>query len=575
MSDSEDFTITYTEVSSPFEDLSDIGSPRVDGLPMLPEDPYAYMVTAFKAPPSPDYVPGPKEPEQAPPLPEFVLEPVYPEFIPPEDEDEEDLEEDPEEDSEKNPADYPANKGDDDDESSEDDEDDDDNDVEEDKDGEEEGDHPALANSVPPPVHRVTARMFVRDQIPISFPLDTKILSLPLPVSPPPLPVSPTYPLGYRAVMIRLRAETPFTSQLLQSSTPPSGTPPLLPIPLTTPSPPLLLPSTVFRAVHLLPLLDPLEALDQIMDSLALWMMRLDETPTEMLVMGLQIHRTKWLRTCRGHQVAGSRPHSTSTTYGDTNTDEDTADTGDSTPELIDQGVANALAARDANKIRNGEDNHDSRPGGKSKLLLLMETVFRISNCIVENQIKFATCTLLGSALTWWNFHVKNVGHDVAYAMTWTNLEKKITDKMFPEESDKIEKYRRSALLLNDRVKTKESKMITNNNNNRTRGKTLAGFMLQGLGHFKRDCPKLRNNNHGNQGGNGNAPAKVYAVGRAGTNPDSNVITGMFLLNNRYASVLFDTGADRRFVSTAFSSQIDIKPSTLDHLDVVTSCMVE
>ncbi|GJS14935.1 putative reverse transcriptase domain-containing protein [Tanacetum coccineum] len=84
-------------------------------------------------------------------------------------------------------------------------------------------------------------------------------------------------------------------------------------------------------------------------------------------------------------------------------------------------------------------------------------------------------------------------------------------------------------------------------------------------GHFKKDCPKLKNNNRGNQGGNGNAPAKVYAVGRAGTNPDSNVITGTFLLNNRYASVLFDTGADRSFVSTAFSSHIYITPSTLDH----------
>ncbi|GJX01519.1 reverse transcriptase domain-containing protein [Tanacetum coccineum] len=60
MSDSEDSTVTYTEVSSPFEDLSDIGSPRVDGLPMMPEDPYAYVVAAFQAPPSPDYVPGPE-----------------------------------------------------------------------------------------------------------------------------------------------------------------------------------------------------------------------------------------------------------------------------------------------------------------------------------------------------------------------------------------------------------------------------------------------------------------------------------------------------------------------------------
>ncbi|GKB83327.1 putative reverse transcriptase domain-containing protein [Tanacetum coccineum] len=81
-------------------------------------------------------------------------------------------------------------------------------------------------------------------------------------------------------------------------------------------------------------------------------------------------------------------------------------------------------------------------------------------------------------------------------------------------------------------------------------------------GQFKRDCQKLKNNNRGNQGGNGNTPAKVYAVGRAGKNPDSNVVTGTFLLNNRYASILFDTGADRSFVSTAFSSQIDITPST-------------
>ncbi|GJX82882.1 putative reverse transcriptase domain-containing protein [Tanacetum coccineum] len=80
-----------------------------------------------------------------------------------------------------------------------------------------------------------------------------------------------------------------------------------------------------------------------------------------------------------------------------------------------------------------------------------------------------------------------------------------------------------------------------------------------------RDCPKLKNNNRGNQGGNGNALTKVYAVGRVGTNPDLNVVTGAFLLNNRYASVLFDTGADRSFVSTAFISQIDITPSTLDH----------
>ncbi|GKA84857.1 reverse transcriptase domain-containing protein, partial [Tanacetum coccineum] len=91
-------------------------------------------------------------------------------------------------------------------------------------------------------------------------------------------------------------------------------------------------------------------------------------------------------------------------------------------------------------------------------------------------------------------------------------------------------------------------------------------FECGAQGHFKRECPKLKNNNNrGNQVGGGNAPAKVYAVGHTGRNRESNVVTGTFLLNNCYASILFDTGADRSFVSTAFSSQIDITPTALDH----------
>ncbi|GKA35937.1 hypothetical protein Tco_0722428, partial [Tanacetum coccineum] len=60
MLDLEDSTVTYTAVSSPFEYRSDIGSPRVDGPPIMPEDPYAYIVTAYQAPPLPDYMSGPE-----------------------------------------------------------------------------------------------------------------------------------------------------------------------------------------------------------------------------------------------------------------------------------------------------------------------------------------------------------------------------------------------------------------------------------------------------------------------------------------------------------------------------------
>ncbi|GJU83068.1 hypothetical protein Tco_1285433, partial [Tanacetum coccineum] len=139
MSDSDESGITHTEVSSPFEDLSDIRSPRADDhelleLPYMPEDPY--LEAALQAPPSPDYVPGLEEPEHAPPSPDYVpgaehvddeivaedqpyaedaspiaLSPDYVLESDPEADPKEDDDEDPEED----PIDYPADGGDDED----------------------------------------------------------------------------------------------------------------------------------------------------------------------------------------------------------------------------------------------------------------------------------------------------------------------------------------------------------------------------------------------------------------------------------------------------------------------------
>ncbi|GKF15677.1 putative reverse transcriptase domain-containing protein, partial [Tanacetum coccineum] len=96
---------------------------------------------------------------------------------------------------------------------------------------------------------------------------------------------------------------------------------------------------------------------------------------------------------------------------------------------------------------------------------------------------------------------------------------------------------------------------------------TTMARVLRSATSATRDCPKLKNKD----GGNRSAQGWVYAVGKAekkgntSREPDSNVVTGMFLLNNRYASILFDTGADRSFISTAFSSLINIAPTLLEN----------
>ncbi|GJV66061.1 putative reverse transcriptase domain-containing protein [Tanacetum coccineum] len=85
-------------------------------------------------------------------------------------------------------------------------------------------------------------------------------------------------------------------------------------------------------------------------------------------------------------------------------------------------------------------------------------------------------------------------------------------------------------------------------------------------GNYRSDCPKLKNQNRGNKTGNkiNEARGKAYVLGGGDANPKSNVVTGTFLLNDRYASMLFDSGADRSFVSTTFSALLDVIPSTLD-----------
>ncbi|GJW00122.1 reverse transcriptase domain-containing protein [Tanacetum coccineum] len=69
-----------------------------------------------------------------------------------------------------------------------------------------------------------------------------------------------------------------------------------------------------------------------------------------------------------------------------------------------------------------------------------METMFHINNCPEKSQVKYATCTLLNSALTWWNSHKRTIGTKAAFSMSWRELMKLMTKVYCPRnEIQKME----------------------------------------------------------------------------------------------------------------------------------------
>ncbi|GJZ30934.1 reverse transcriptase domain-containing protein [Tanacetum coccineum] len=123
-------------------------------------------------------------------------------------------------------------------------------------------------------------------------------------------------------------------------------------------------------------------------------------------------------------------------------------DTTIMTPETVQAMIDQAQQRDSTNTHDDGSQNLGGGPGrpgtegvvGLSRWFEKMESVFHIIGCAIDNQVKFATCTLLGAALTWWNGHVRTLGHDAAYAMTWDILKKKLTDKYCPKgEIKKLE----------------------------------------------------------------------------------------------------------------------------------------
>ncbi|GKA02952.1 putative reverse transcriptase domain-containing protein [Tanacetum coccineum] len=315
-----------------------------------------------------------------------------------------------------------------------------------------------------------------------------------------------------------------------------------------------------------------------------------------------------------------------------------------------------------------------------------METVFHISNCPEKYQVKYASCTLLNSALTWWNSHKRTIGIEAAYAMSWAELMKLMTEvycprnevqkmetelwnlvvkgndltaytrrfqelvllctRMVPNEEDKVERFVgglpdniQGNVIAAEPTKLQDAIRIANN---------LMDQKLKGYARSAENKRRLDNNPRDNRGqqpvfqwqnvGSQNV-ARAYTAGNnekkgyVGSLPycnkcklhhagpctvlfvmsveghdilgkivlsckirtvetrletrmetrlearlevmrlrqrlklleeEDNVVTGTFLLNNCYASMLFNSGANRSFVSSTFSSLLDVAPSTLD-----------
>nr|GEZ80443.1 hypothetical protein [Tanacetum cinerariifolium] len=718
-------------------------------LPEILEDPYVEV--ALQAPPSPDYIPGPEEPEQAPPSPDYVPGPEYAddEISDFEAHRENDDDEDPEED----PVDYLVDGGDDGDDkegSSEDDKDDEDDDMDIEADEEEEEEkHPAPADSVvvastsvdqapsaektepfetdesaatppPHPACRMIARISIPAPVPmpawsdseivrllaissppasplspwssppphIPFPPVPPILSPPLPVLSPEPPPSPIRSLGYRATMIRLRAEAASTSH----------------------SPPLQLPSaresssaaarptgglkvdysfvaTIDREI----MHDPerevaygiTDSLDEIVETLQrapistdtelggymrefetrvrqdtdeIYMRRAHAYTRHLMETEAKMSREAWVRSTDASDLVCGEVMSLRTTILGQMKKIRKLQAADRRRQTVISELLRTYHRRSTEIIEDSKDSlevlhsqsyqrrlvavHRFDHVMTSHFILYQPTkyygFYPGYNCAVENQVKFAICTLHSVSLTWWNTHVKTVGHEAAYGMSWKTLIKMMTEKYCPRnEIMKLEmklwdlkvkglpdmihgsvvaskpKTMQEAVeiateLMDKKIRTfaeretaskrnfentsrntPNQQQQSNKRQNTGRVYTAASsekkqyggskplcakcqktacYECGVQGHFKREYPKLKNNNnHGNQGGRNNAPARVYAAGHAGTDPDANLMTGTFLLNNRYASVLFDTSADRSFVSTTFSTQINITPSTLDH----------
>nr|GEZ87712.1 putative reverse transcriptase domain-containing protein [Tanacetum cinerariifolium] len=195
-------------------------------------------------------------------------------------------------------------------------------------------------------------------------------------------------------------------------------------------------------------------------------------------------------------------------------------------------------------------------------------------------KVRFAVATLQGPALTWWNSKTATMGLKTVNRMSWTEMKQLMTayfdvSKNGRAKSEKIKAYIRG---LSDNVMgkvTSSRPANLNKANNQKQGNTRAmittlteGKVSSGSlptcydcgeqGHTRNRCPKKVKQEEMRE-----VHGRAYAIKDA--EPQGpNVVTGTFLPNNLYAYVLFDSGSDRSFMDTRFSSMLDIDPVKID-----------
>nr|GEZ90503.1 hypothetical protein [Tanacetum cinerariifolium] len=470
-------TVTYTSVYTNFkpwryyeEYSTEARLPRVivygyNGLPMQPvASPFPDYMPGPEHLSSPDYVPGPKHPPSPVEIP-YVPDPEYIEYPKPSD-DEAPLEDQPlpadaspiaaspdyvadfdlVKDTEDDQANYPADGGDGDDEPSHDNDDDDDTDFDldedikdepfEDEEEEEEEEHLALTD---PSVVLITclrrARKTVKPEPSMSASIEACIarhdalLSPPLPIPSPPLPLpSPLTtsladtraPLGYRAAEIRMRALLLSTSR--RTDIPEADVLPWKKACLTTPALRFEVreSSTAGAARQPGPTYYALDR--EAMYAREAWAGSEDRSSAiaaHVSTLEAQKMEPK-KRTMRATPATTTTP---TTTVIDAQQQ-----------ALIDRGVAAALAKRNADMSRNGDNINDSGTGGRRQMTTPRECTY-IDFLKCQPMSFQGTEGVVGSSLTWWNSHMRVVGQDVAYAMPWAALKRIIT------EATKVERY--------------------------------------------------------------------------------------------------------------------------------------